>query len=485
MTISMRSLQQLPPKQALALALAEKARRRQYLIAQQEAQAAQAKSSIPQQMTPAAFAVHSSLLSLDGSPYQDLMRPFRYKVFYGGRDSAKSWSIAEALVKKVAYAPLRVLCTREYQNSVKDSVHALLKNTIYRLGLHAFFHITDKSIRSLVGGEFIFKGLHNNYIEVKGTEGVDICWVEEAHSTLHESWQVLIPTIRKPGSEIWISFNVTDEEAATYDRFVVHTPPNAAVHLVNFDQNPFLSDESRVEIAYLKEHDYHAYEHVYLGLPKKISDAIIFGGRYVVEGFADDLYKQAPRIHFGLDHGFARDPYALTRNFIINNDLYIEYEAFGVGVEFAGNIVRDTDESGKPRERGELEQLIDSVPGTRGGWPIKADNSRPETISFLRGKGFNVTAADKWKGSVEDGIAHIKGFNRIVIHDRCKHMQQEARLYSFKKDKMSGDVLPVIVDKNNHGWDSVRYSLDGYIQRRGDTGTWAKLGRGWQAMQVG
>jgi phage terminase large subunit len=114
------------------------------------------------------------------------------------------------------------------------------------------------------------------------------------------------------------------------------------------------------------------------------------------------------------------------------------------------------------------------VPGVRD-WPIKADAARPETISYMRRQGFHISAADKWDGCVEDGIAHLKGFRRIVIHERCKQMNDERRLYRYKVDAKTGEVLPVIVDKHNHGWDAIRYSLDGYIQRRGGLGVWSRL----------
>lgn len=430
---------------------------------------------------------YKSLLFDKKHPISDLMKPRRYKVYYGGRGAVKSWGFAEALIR-YADAPVgtyidkpeRILCTREYQNSIKDSVHRLLCDTITRMGLDHRFDVTDKSISNkFTDSAFLFKGLHHNVEGIKSTEGITKCWVEEAQTTSEDSWQTLIPTIRGESdtdweAEIWVSFNVTDEEAPTHVRFVnpENRPPNSFVHLINYDQNPFLPKVLRDEMEFLKKKDPDAYRHVWLGMAKKISDAIIFGKNYVIEGFSDTLWQDAiregGRLHYGLDHGFAKDPYALTRSFIYRGQLHIEYEAFGVGVEFAGNMSADG--------RGELEQLLDSVPGTRE-WPIKADNSRPETISFLRNKGFNVEAAEKWKGCVEDGIAHIKGLTPVKIHSRCKHMQEEARLYSFKKDRITGEILPIIVDSNNHGWDSVRYSLDGYIQQSGELALWAKLGR--------
>lgn len=403
-----------------------------------------------------------------GDPFNDLWLPAPFITYYGGRDARKSWSVAEYLVRLLRSSPQLWLCTREFQSSVKDSVHRLLRNTIQRLWFGDQFHITDKSIKSRAGGEFIFKGLRIDPDGVKGTEGLHGAWVEEGQHTTDDSWEILIPTVmRRDGGKIITTYNVTDEDTPTHRRLILEPQPGSISHLVNYDSNPFLSENSKRAIAHLKATDYEAYLHVYKGLAKKISDAIIFGGRYKVEDFPHDLWKKADRLFFGLDHGFARDPYALVRFFIWERRLYIEFEAFGVGVEFAGNMVEG---------RGELEQLVDSVPGSRE-WPIKADNSRPETISFLAGKGFNVSAAAKWKKCVEDGIAHIKGFEQTIIHPRCKHMAEEARLYAFKKDRMTGQVLPIVVDKNNHGWDAVRYGLDGYIQT-GGLAVWEKLGEG-------
>lgn len=439
--------------------LAEQARRRNLRL-----QMEQRSSS---NLQPSINGNQSSLVLNASHPFHDLLTPSRYKVYYGGRDSGKSWAFAEALIRRATTQPIRVLCTREFQTSIKDSVHKLLSDTIHRLGLSAWFRITKDGIFSKAGAEFIFKGIRHNVDEVKSTEGIDICWVEEGQHTSENSWQILIPTIRKEGSEIWVSLNVTDEEAPTHKRFITQQPPGTIHHFVNYDKNPYLSTQSKAEIEYLRKIDIHAFEHVYGGLPKKISDAIIFGGKYVVEDFPDTLWEQAYRVHLGADFGFAQDPSTLIRFFIIDNTLYIEEEAWGVGVEFAGNST--------PDGRGELEQFYDSVSGSRR-WPIKADSARPETISFLRGCGFNIEAAEKWKGSVEDGIAHIKGFKKIVIHPRCKKTQEEARLYAYKRDRISNDILPIVVDKHNHVWDAVRYGLDGYIQQRGDLGIWARLG---------
>lgn len=406
----------------------------------------------------------------------DLWEPTRYFVAYGGRGALKSWTAAEYLIRCAddedacsRLGPERILCTREYQNSVRDSVHRLLRDQIERMGLYPRFYITDRSIKSRVTrSEFIFKGLHNNVQEIKSTEGITKCWVEEAQGTTEDSWQTLIPTIRaerRDGtpSKIIITFNTTDEEAPTYKRFVEEAnrppPEEMILHKINYDENPFLPSVLRKEMEFLRRVDYEAYLHIWEGFPKKLSDAIIFGKKVSVEAFPESLAKKAQRIFFGADFGFARDPSTLIRFFILENTLYIEYEAYGIGVEL-----------------NEMEQLYSSIPDSHK-WPIKGDSARPETISYIRGRGFNISAAEKWKGSVEDGIAHIKGFDRIVVHERCKHVVDEARLYSYKVDKLTGEVLPIIVDKHNHCWDAIRYGMDGHIKRSGEMGIWQRLGQ--------
>lgn len=413
---------------------------------------------------------------------QPLFIPCRYKILWGGRGSAKSWSVARALIMIAHSARKRIGCFREVQASIKDSVHQLLKTQIELLGLSPWFKVSDESIRSTItGSEFIFKGLRHNATEIKSMEGIDIAWIEEAELVTHDSWEILIPTIRKEGSEIWVTFNPAEEKDSTYQRFVVHPPPNAWVIKLYWYDNPWFSSTLNEERLHLLATDPDAYEWVWNGNCRTQSEAMIFRGKCVFETFDT---PDRMRFFHGLDFGFAADPTAGTRSYIVkvdlpreemerraqieidqkiklppirSEDLYIDYEAFGYNVEI-----------------NETDKLLDSVPTFRT-WPIKADNARPETISHLRNMGFNVSAADKWPGCVEDRIAHIKGFHRIHIHNRCEHMKQEASLYKWKVDKVTNEILPIPVDKHNHGWDSVGYGLDQYIKRRGALGVWANL----------
>ncbi|WP_080717781.1 PBSX family phage terminase large subunit [Xenorhabdus bovienii] len=387
----------------------------------------------------------------------------RWRWTYGGRGGGKSVEIARALVLLGAIEPMTILCAREFQNSINDSVLALLESEIYSLGLAHFYRVKNNEIEGLNGTRFTFKGLRNNINSIKSMHGIRICWVEEAQTVSQDSWDILGPTVRANKSEVWVSYNPREEEDPTYQLMKRHEadPPDGGVIIrkVNYSDNAFFPDVLRHEMAYCKRVDYEAYEHIWLGLPKAISEAVIFSGKYREEMFPDDLWKQADRLFFGADFGFANDPSTLIRCFILDLKLYVEYEAYGVGVELD-----------------ELPQFYDSIPLSRK-WPIHGDNSRPETISYLSRQGFTIDGATKWPGSVEDGITYLKGFEEIIIHPRCKHMVEEARLYSYKTDRLTGEVLPVVLDKHNHCWDAVRYSLDGYITSVGDLGVWARLGK--------
>lgn len=382
-----------------------------------------------------------------------LFRPARYKVAYGGRGSSKSWSVARALLIIGASRPIRVLCAREIQNSIEESVHKLLSEQIVELGFAGRYKITQRSITGLNGTEFIFSGLRSNITKVKSMEGIDIAWAEEAEKVSKNSWQVLIPTIRKPGSEIWVTFNPDEETDPTYQRFIVNTPPEAVTRLVNWRDNPWFPDELRREMEYLKAVDYDAYLHVWEGLCRKRSDAQILNGKWVVEWFEPQPSWDGP--YYGADWGFANDPTTAIRMWINATDprgpeLMIEHEAWGLRV--------DIDKT---------PELFDQIPEARQH-TIRADCARPETISYMQNHGYPaVTGCAKWSGSVEDGITFLRSFRRIVIHTRCAHTAQEARLYSYKIDRLTGDVLAEVVDAHNHCWDAVRYGLEPLIRGSG------------------
>ena len=200
----------------------------------------------------------------------------RYRVLHGGRGGAKSWGISRALLIKGAKNPMRILCAREFMTSMKDSVHKLLCDQIEDLSLGGMYEITQNTIRGKNGTEFNFVGLRNNIANVKSFEGVDICWVEEAQSVSARSWDVLIPTIRKEQSEIWISFNPELETDETYQRFVLNPPENSVVTKINWNDNPWFPDTLRLEKDSLKLRDMQAYNTVWEGICRQTVDGAVF-----------------------------------------------------------------------------------------------------------------------------------------------------------------------------------------------------------------
>jgi len=200
----------------------------------------------------------------------------RYKVLYGGRGGAKSWGAARALIIKAAKSKIRVLCAREIQNSIRDSVIKLLSDQIQSMGLSSHFEIQRDVIKGINGSEFLFKGLRMNVQEIKSTEGIDICWVEEAQTVSKASWDVLIPTIRKDGSEIWITFNPELDTDITYQRFVMNPPATAKVVKVNWQDNPWFPKELIAEKDDLKERDPDSYLTVWEGNCRAVLDGAIY-----------------------------------------------------------------------------------------------------------------------------------------------------------------------------------------------------------------
>jgi phage terminase large subunit len=208
-----------------------------------------------------------------------LFEPHPYKVLYGGRDGVKSWSVARALLILGTQKPLRVLCARETMDSIRESVHQLLCDQIVLLGLQDFYKALQSEVRGINGTEFVFAGLRKQTVSsIKSYEAIDICWVEEAATVTARSLQILLPTIRKPGSEIWITFNPDLETDPVYQQFVVKPPPGAVVVKTSYRDNIWLSAESRQKIEWLKTNDPDAFHHVYEGGTRSTVEGAIYKG---------------------------------------------------------------------------------------------------------------------------------------------------------------------------------------------------------------
>ena len=231
-----------------------------------------------------------------------LFEPARYKVAYGGRGGAKSWAFADALLIQGRMAPQRILCAREIQKSMKESVHQLLQDRIKVLGLTGFYEVLADEIRGRNGTLILFAGLRHNIDNIKSKEAIDKVWVEEARTVSKTSWKTLIPTIRKPGSEIWVSFNPELEDDETYQRFVVKPPPNwledrrwAYIVEVSYKDNPFLPEELRLEAAELAQKDPDDFATVYGGQTRQWLDGAVYANELRAAALNDQI-KAVPYV---------------------------------------------------------------------------------------------------------------------------------------------------------------------------------------------
>ena len=364
---------------------------------------------------------------------------YRYFAICGGRGSAKSRSIASVLVLRASQKPLRILCTREVQKSIKDSVKRLLDDEIDRLGFRGFFTSTDSEIRGKNGSLFIFAGLQHNIDSIKSMEGVDICWCEESQTVSQGSLNTLVPTIRKPGSQIYFSWNPKEETDPVENMFVNgERPPRTFYLKVNHDKNPWFPNVLKEEMEYDKKQDRGKYLHVWEGEYLTRSNANVFQNWYV-ENFdtPNDAF-----FRFGCDWGFSVDPTVLVRCYVIGRKLYFDQEAWKVGCE-----IDDT------------PALFATVPESEK-WPIIADSASPERISYMRKHGYpKMMKALKGARSIEEGIEFMRSYE-IIIHPRCKHTISEFQHYKYKIDPQTDAITNVLEDKNNHILDAARYSLE-------------------------
>lgn len=378
--------------------------------------------------------------------FTDFWQPSRYKIAHGGRGSSKSHSFARMLLINCMNQRERILCAREYQSSIKDSVKQLFDDVIEKHKMQDIFNSTKTDITSDNGSKILFAGLRHDPHKIKSMEGITKCWVEEANVTSQESLDYLIPTIRDDDSEIWMTFNRQHKTDPVDNMFLGDNPrDNAIIKHVNFNHNPFFPKALRLEMEWDKANDYGKYEHIWEGKPVQHSEALIFYGRYEIDETIEP--KEGDFLYFGADWGFASDPLALIRCWIDTDKriIYIDHEVYGVGIELD-----------------HIEKHFEKVPGAKH-YQITGDSARPDTISYLRNRGFNIIGAEKGKGSVQDGIEFLKSY-KIKVHPRCKHVLDELGLYSYKVDKRTGVVMPDIEDKHNHLMDSLRYALEKFIQ---------------------
>ena len=379
----------------------------------------------------------------------------RYRGAYGGRGSAKTRSFATmSAVRAYELAEAGesgvILCGREFQNSLDESSMEEVKQSIWAHDwLADYFDIGEKYIRTKNGRiKYVFTGLRHNIESIKSKARILLAWVDEAEPVSEVAWRKLIPTVREAKSELWVTWNPEREGSATDKRFRQEPPQNSKIVEINYDDNPWFPDTLEADRQDDRRRlDDSTYAHIWEGAYLENSEAQVLHGKYRVAEFEPGKDWDGP--YHGLDFGFANDPTTANRVWIHDGTLYIEHEANKVGLE-----LDDTAEYVKDRIPG-IEQYL-----------VRADCARPESISYLKRYGLpRIEGVAKWQGSVHDGIQHLRSYREIIIHPRCTETIKEARLYSYKIDRQTGDVLPDVVDKHNHHIDDIRYALQPLIRR--------------------
>jgi phage terminase large subunit len=357
-------------------------------------------------------------------------------------NSGKSHERAESLIDEHCTNPNQnTVCIREVQKTLEHSVKSLLEQKIKKFNVGEYFDVQRGQINSNYGdGKIIFQGMQDHTAEsIKSLEDFDRSWVEEAQSLSQRSLDLLRPTIRKPNSEHWFTWNPRFNTDPIDVFLRGETPfPQSVVIQVNFNDNPWLPQVLKDEMEYDRSRDIDKYEHVWLGGYVKNSNTRVF------RNWAIQEFDTPPDVvhRLGADWGFSVDPTTLVRCHIIGRKLYIDYEAYMVGCDIV-----------------DTPNLFLTVPEAEK-WPIVADSSRPETVSYMRQNGFpKIMGAVKGTGSIEDGIEFLKGYD-IIVHPRCKHVADELLHYSYKTDPLTGKVLPILADKNNHTIDALRYACE-------------------------
>ncbi len=375
----------------------------------------------------------------------------RYRAAYGGRGSAKSRTFAMMAAVRGYQEPMRILCARELQNSLKESSMAeIIKAIQSQAWLARAYEIGESFIRGRNGTEFLFKGLRTNINEIKSLSGIKLAWVEEAEKVSEASWRMLLPTIREPGSEIWVTWNPESPYSPVKKRFIDVPRTGLKIAQMNWRDNPWFPPELEQERLDDLELNADIYHHIWEGEELTRTDAQVMGGKWTVKTFAPREHWDGP--YYGLDFGFSDDPTAVLECWTFDNRLYIYREAVRHRVEL--DEIRGLAEETMP----DISKHI-----------IRADSANPASISYLKRHGLpRIVGVEKWPHSVREGIAHLRNYRKIIIHPTCERTIKEARLYSYKIDK-NEQITNTIVDAHNHTWDAIRYALAPMVRRNGGT----------------
>jgi len=382
-------------------------------------------------------------------------QPARHRVFKGGRGSGKTRGLALMSAVKVFQKAQAGesgiwLCSREHLNSLDESSLEEIKAAIRGVDwLNDYFEIGEKYVRTKNRRiSFAFAGLRHNLDSIKSKARILGNWTDEAESVSEVAWRKLIPTIREEGSENWISYNPESEDSATHSRFIAQSPTDCVVTDLNYRDNPWFPsvlNQERLDDMRLRA---DTYEHVWEGAFLTLTDAQVFKGKFRVEEFepldeSGNLRAGWSGPYQGVDFGFRPDPLAAGQLYIGDDKIWIRREAYKSGIEIdqTVNFIK--------RHMPDFER-----------YASRADSAEPKTISYLQRTGFpRMEPVKKWPNSVEEGVRFIRGYECVVIHPDCPGTARDFRLYSHKVDRLTGDILPDLIDANNHGPDWVRYAI--------------------------
>lgn len=385
----------------------------------------------------------------------NFVQPAKHRVFRGGRGSGKTrgCAIMSAIYGyKFAEAGRSgiILASREHLNSLEESSLEEVKQAIRsEPWLEDYYEIGEKYVRTKNRRvSYAFAGLRHNLDSIKSKANILLNWTEEAEGVSDIAWRKLIPTIRGADDlENWVSYNPESEDSATHRRFIVNKPPRCIVTDINWRDNPWWR-QSGLEEERLYDQQYNAdtYDHVWEGGFLTVTDAQVFKGKHTVDEFEPKDGWQGP--YFGVDFGFRPDPLAAIEVWIDDKTIYIRREAYSAKVEI----------DAMPKF------ITDRIP-LFASHTSRADSAEPKTISYAKRHGLpRMEPVKKWPNSVMEGVRYLRGHKQIVIHPDCPGTARDFRLYSHKVDRQTGDILPDLVDANNHGVDALRYALSPLIQ---------------------
>lgn len=401
-------------------------------------------------------------LRIEISPaFRPLLEPHRYKGAAGGRGAGKSHFFAEQIVRHcIQYPGTRAVCIREVQKSLEQSSKRTIEDKISRLDVGRGFVIRDAYIGTPGNGIIIFQGMQNHTAEtIKSLEGYTIGWVDEAQKLSQRSLDLLYPTFRHEDSELWFSWNPISPSDPVEKFFRQNADdPDFLLVEVDYTDNYWFTEVSQRDMERDRRRDPEKYKHVWLGHYQRKSEARVFHN-WKIEEFPSPQnsqdwvdINQQPRFYFGCDWGFSVDPTVLVRCFVVDRTLYVDYEAWMIKCELD-----------------RTPQLFATIPES-GKWPIVADSSNPQSISYLRRHGYpRIMPAVKGVGSVEEGVEFLKNYD-IIVHPRCRHVADELASYSYEIDQHTEEVLPRLADRKNHTIDALRYAVEAVRRAYGPAG---------------